>query len=109
MSRLKSWAVGLAAAITGLAIVLPLIDLSAWHAPLSHEFEQATGYPLRVNGAVHFYLLPRPGLSISNATVKEPDGKTPLLHIDHAKLKLDWLDLLQGRAAITGGEIEGPR
>lgn len=109
MSRLKSWAVGLAAAITGLAIVPPLIDLSAWHAPLSHEFEQATGYPLRVNGAVHFYLLPRPGLSISNATVKEPDGKTPLLHIDHAKLKLDWLDLLQGRAAITGGEIEGPR
>lgn len=109
MTRLKPWLAGCVAALATLAILPPLLDLSSWHAPLAREFEQATGRRLQLAGAVHFSLLPQPGLQINDLTLFERDGSSPFAHVDRVQLKLDWLDLLQGQPVITGGSLEGPQ
>lgn len=91
----------LAAAAVGAAAVLA-IDPNRHKGWIASRFEAATGRPLSIDGDVAVSLYPWIGLEVNGVGVGNAKGfgDTPLLYVEHAKLRVKLLPLLRGRYEV---------
>ncbi|WP_374354284.1 AsmA family protein [Chitinimonas sp.] len=85
---------------------LPLFELTSLRQRLVAEASDSLGRKLTVAG-LRFALLPRPNITLEDAALTEPDGKTPFLVFRSARFSLGWLALCHGRAELVDGRVQG--
>lgn len=104
-SRFRKIAIGTAVALGGLvaaALLLPgYIDWNHFKGEIEHQASAIMGRQVRIEGAIGFSMLPRPALSLENATLANSVGAT-----EPVMLSLERLEAQLGMAALLSGKIQ---
>ncbi len=98
-------------ALLGVLLLLPrLIDDEAARAMLDRVAAARTGYPLEVEGAIEFSLLPRPSLSFARARLGgDGTGAAPFAaRFDRVDIDLAIGPLLRGRLEVARMRLVRP-
>lgn len=89
-----------------LTAAIPLLDIAPLRARIAKDATESLGRRLEI-GTLRLAMLPRPGITLENATLYEPDGKTPFMSFDSARLSLGWTALTHRNAEFVDARIEG--
>ena len=96
ITRLGAVLLAPAALVAFAAIVVPSAIADRVWAAAARSAAAASGTHIAADGPVRLKLFPSPRLLVSNVEVDNANGAS-LLHVDRARLELDWRDLLAGR------------
>lgn len=106
LPRRLRYAVYTILACLALVASIPLFELTSLRHRLESDVTDSLGRRLQV-GALRFALLPRPNLTLEDAQLTEPDGRTPFVSVRSARFSLGWLALWHGRAELVDGRVQG--
>ena len=100
----------LAGAAVGTAAVLARVDAGFLKGRLEAAVLHATGRTLRIDGAVHFTLLPAPGITASDVALGNlPGGSRPdMVRAAYVAATFDPLALLGRRLAVRSVVVTRP-
>ena len=113
-SRFRKIAIGIAAVLAGLvaaALILPgYIDWNRFRDEIEHQASAITGRQVRIEGAIGFSMLPRPALSLENATLANSVGATEpvMLSLERLEAQLGMLALLSGKIQVANFLLIAP-
>ena len=102
---------GLLGAAVVLALALPfLLPASVYKGEIEQSVSGATGRAFTISGALHFVVLPAPGLRAENiALANMPGGRAPsLLRADSIRIEVRLMPLFSGRIEISQILIDRP-
>ncbi|HLU66047.1 MAG TPA: AsmA family protein, partial [Kofleriaceae bacterium] len=97
----------LALVVGGLLAVSHLVDLAAYRDQLTARAETLTGQSVAIRGDIDLDLLPRPTLSLAQATLSDP-ADAVRLEVDRLDLQLRPLPLLGGRLDVAAVRLVRP-
>jgi uncharacterized protein involved in outer membrane biogenesis len=92
----------------GILFAPSLIDWNKYKAPLIEQIEKSTGYDVALDGDLDFRILPYPRMYANNLTLTVPDGKLPLLTLDHISVSVDLIPLLKKQIIVQAVELNKP-
>jgi hypothetical protein len=101
----------LVVAILGGLLLLPrLIAWDDYRAELTEQAEALTGQSVEIRGRIDLELLPRPALTLTQATLSGGVGRPTerALEVDRLDLRLKLLPLLAGRFEVDQIRLVGP-
>lgn len=113
-SRFRNISIGMAAVLVGLvaaALILPgYIDWNRFRGEIEHQASAITGRQVRIVGAIGFSMLPRPALSLENATLANSVGATApvMLSLERLEAQLGMLALLSGKIQVANFRLIAP-
>ncbi|MFZ5930812.1 MAG: AsmA family protein [Pseudomonadota bacterium] len=113
-ARFRKIAIGMAAVLAGLvaaALILPgYIDWNRFRGEIEHQASAITGRQVRIEGAISFSMLPRPALSLENATLANSVGATApvMLSLERLEAQLGMLALLSGKIQVANFRLIAP-
>jgi hypothetical protein len=104
----------LAAVLAMLAMLAVAVELISWNflkPRIAERVESATGRALEIDGNVDLALLPRPGLTLHDVALANPDwAESPhFVEIDRLRVLPDLAAAITGRLALARIDIDGPR
>ncbi|MDO9460580.1 MAG: AsmA family protein [Alphaproteobacteria bacterium] len=113
-SRFRKIAIGLVIVLIGIiaaALILPgYIDWNRFRGEIEQQASAITGRQVRIDGAIGFSLLPRPSLSIENATLANSTGASEpvMLGLERLEVQLGILPLLSGKIQVANFRLTAP-
>ncbi len=113
-SRFRNISIGMAAVLVSLvaaALILPgYIDWNRFRGEIEHQASAITGRQVRIVGAIGFSMLPRPALSLENATLANSVGATApvMLSLERLEAQLGMLALLSGKIQVANFRLIAP-
>lgn len=100
----------LAGTVLAVLILPGFIDWNRFKAPIENQTSSLTGRQVRIDGPISFRMLPRPALSLENATIaNRPGAAEPLmLSLERLDAQLGMLALLSGKIQMTNFRLMAP-
>ena len=91
----------LLAALAALVLVPPLLDWNRYRSDFAFFLTNALGVDVRIEGDVSLHLLPRPRMSVQEASIGT------LARAETLALESDWLAILKGSLQVRSAEARG--
>ncbi len=98
-------------AVVAAALILPgYIDWNRFKDEIEHQASAITGRQVRIAGAISFKMLPRPALSLENATLANAVGATEpvMLGLERLEAQLGMMALLSGKIQVANFRLIAP-
>jgi uncharacterized protein involved in outer membrane biogenesis len=109
MKRLGLIVVGVLVLLVGGALIAPqFIDWQKYRDPALAKIQEATGYDIKISGAVDLAVFPSPHVSVEGLTVSVPNADKPLLTLEKARVHIALAPLLQKQVSVSSVELIKP-
>lgn len=109
MKRLGLIVVGVLVLLVGGALIAPqFIDWQKYRDPALAKIQEATGYDIKISGAVDLAVFPSPHVSVEGLTVSIPNADKPLLTLEKARVHIALAPLLQKQVSVSSVELIKP-